>query len=222
MFTGLIEEVGRVASTTRPTSGGQGGVRLGVVAKILDEPMPLGASLAVNGVCLTVVTARHGHVELDVGPETIARTTLGSIATGSPVNLERAMKLGDRLGGHLVQGHVDGVGRIVAAQARGEAWDVRVAMPQPLLRYVIEKGSICVDGISLTVNTLESDGFWISLIPHSQSLTTLKDKAPGDSVNLEVDLIGKYVERLLGPRVEPKGASGVTLKTLEEAGFVQR
>ena len=213
MFTGLVEEVGRIAAVTRQ---GQG-VRLGIDARILDEPMPLGASLAVDGVCLTVVTSRPGHVELEVGPETMQRSTLSTHTAGRDVNLERAMRLGDRMGGHLVQGHVDGVGRVVEASQRGGSWDVRIAMPDPLLRYIIEKGSICVDGISLTVNTLERDGFWVSLIPHSQSATTLAKRVAGDRVNLEVDLVGKYVERLLGPRAQE---GGLTLATLKENGYV--
>ncbi|MEO6953199.1 MAG: riboflavin synthase [Polyangia bacterium] len=213
MFTGLVEEVGRIAAVTRQ---GQG-VRLGVEARILDEIMPLGASLAIDGVCLTVVTARPGHVELEVGPETMQRSTLGTHAAGRHVNLERAMRLGDRMGGHLVQGHVDGVGRIVETSQRGESWDVRIAMPELLLRYVIEKGSICIDGISLTINALESDGFRVSLIPHSQSATTLAKRVVGDRVNLEVDLIGKYVERLLGPRAQE---GGLTLAMLKENGYV--
>jgi riboflavin synthase len=215
MFTGLIEEVGRVTSVTQLPSGQ--GLRLAIGAGVLVPPLDLGASLAVDGVCLTVVGTAQGRVELEVGPETLSRTTLGDVAVGKSVNLERAMKLGDRLGGHLVQGHVDGVGSVVTAQARGEAWDVRIGMPAPLLRYVIEKGSICVDGISLTVNTLEADGFWVSLIPHSQSMTTLKERAVGDRVNLEVDLIGKYVERLLGPRAQP---GGLSIDQLKENGFV--
>ena len=216
MFTGLIEEVGRVTSAARLPSGK--GLRIAVEAVFLTEPMPLGASLAVDGVCLTVVAASAGRVELEVGPETLARTALGAIAAGRRVNLERAMRLGDRLGGHLVQGHVDCVGRVKEARARAGAWDVRIEMPLEQSRYVIEKGSICVDGISLTVNTLEPDGFWVSLIPHSQTLTTLKDRSVGDAVNLEVDLIGKYVERLLGPRSALTG--GLSLGTLKENGFV--
>jgi riboflavin synthase len=198
MFTGLIEDVGRVVAVAQKGEGR----RLAIEAGILTPAMELGASLAVDGVCLTVVAAAPGRVEVEVGPETISRTTLGDLAEGRAVNLERSLRLGDRLGGHLVQGHVDGVGHVLAAGARGPAWDVRIAMSQALCRYVIEKGSICVDGISLTVNQLEPDGFWVSLIPHSQDKTTLRQRAVGDRVNLEVDLIGKYVERLLGPRTQ--------------------
>ena len=221
MFTGLIEEVGRVVGVSPLTKGplAKGaGRRLTVEASLLAPSPELGESLAVDGVCLTVVAAAAGRCELEVGPETMERTTLGELVVGRPVNLERALRIGDRLGGHMVQGHVDGVGRVVASRARGDAWDVRIEMPPALLRYVIEKGSICIDGISLTVNALESDGFWISLIPHSQTKTTLQSQAVGARVNLEVDVIGKYVERLLGPRTE--GAAGLSLATLKENGFV--
>ena len=221
MFTGLIEEVGRVASIARSSSGTASsakGLRLKVEAGMLTPAMPLGDSLAVDGVCLTVVAATAGWVEVEVGPETMERTTLGALVVGRPVNLERALRVGDRLGGHIVQGHVDATGRVVSAGARGEAWDVRIVLPETLCRYIIEKGSICVDGISLTVNRLESDGFWVSLIPHSQGKTTLASRGAGDRVNIEVDLVGKYVERLLGARATP--ASGLTLSHLKENGFV--
>src|SRR5262249_27435391 len=141
---------------------------------------------------------RRGEVELVAGPETLERTSLGLLAAGSSVNLERPMRLGDRLGGHMVAGHVDGVGRIAAVTPRAEAVDVRVEAPGALLRYVIEKGSICVDGISLTVNAVDEHSFSVSLIPHTQTATTLAQKGSGATVNLEVDLIGKYVEKLVG------------------------
>ena len=214
MFTGLIEEVGRIVATAPLAKGA--GRRLTVEALLLEPSPALGDSIAIDGVCLTVVSVGKGRCDLEVGPETMERTTLGDLTVGKPVNLERAMKLGDRMGGHLVQGHVDGIGKIVTSAARGDAWDVRVSMPQPLLRYVIEKGSICVDGISLTVNRLEHDGFWVSLIPHSQDMTTLRSRPVGAHVNLEVDVIGKYVERLLGPRTD----AGLSIATLKENGFV--
>ena len=214
MFTGLIEEVGRIVATAPLAKGA--GRRLTVEALLLEPSPALGDSIAIDGVCLTVVSVGKGRCDLEVGPETMERTTLGDLTVGKPVNLERAMKLGDRMGGHLVQGHVDGIGKIVTSASRGDAWDVRVSMPQPLLRYVIEKGSICVDGISLTVNRLEHDGFWVSLIPHSQDMTTLRSRPVGAHVNLEVDVIGKYVERLLGPRTD----AGLSIATLKENGFV--
>jgi riboflavin synthase len=196
MFTGIVEDVGQIAALVPLPS--EQALRLTVRARLLDEEQALGASLAVDGVCLTVTAWRRGEIDAVVGPETVARTTLGQLAQGSPVNLERPMKLGDRLGGHMVAGHVDAVGRIAQVAPRAEAVDVTVSAPGELLRYVIEKGSIAVDGISLTVNSVDERSFTVSLIPHTQTATTLAQKGPGGAVNLEVDLIGKYVEKLVG------------------------
>ncbi len=195
MFTGIVEDVGQVTALVALPS--QQAMRLTVRARLLDEPQPLGASLAVDGVCLTVTAWRAGEIDAEVGPETIARTTLGKLGQGAPVNLERPLKLGDRLGGHMVAGHVDAVGHIAQVAPRAEAVDVTVRAPGELLRYVIEKGSIAVDGISLTVNAVDDETFTVSLIPHTQSATTLAKKGPGGAVNLEVDLVGKYVEKLV-------------------------
>ena len=196
MFTGIVEDVGRIARIEALPS--ERARKLTVRAPLLDGEQPLGASLAVDGVCLTVTAWRPGEVDAVVGPETIERTTLGALVEGAPVNLERPLRLGDRLGGHLVAGHVDGVGRIAAVAPRAEAVDVTIEPPAALLRYVIEKGSIAVDGISLTVNAVDARGFAVSLIPHTQAATTLAQKGVGAAVNLEVDLIGKYVEKLVG------------------------
>lgn len=196
MFTGIVEDVGQVARVERLESARA--LALTVRAPMLDEEQPLGASIAVDGVCLTVTAWRRGELEAVVGPETLERTTLGRLGAGARVNLERPLKLGDRLGGHLVAGHVDGVGKIAAITARAEAIDVRIEAPRPLLRYIIEKGSIAVDGISLTVNAVDDAGFAVSLIPHTQTATTLAHKGAGAAVNLEVDMIGKYVEKLVG------------------------
>jgi len=196
MFTGIVEDVGQITQLLPLPS--EQALRLTVRARLLDDQQALGASLAVDGVCLTVTAWRAGEVDAVVGPETIARTTLGKLGEGARVNLERPMRLGDRLGGHMVAGHVDGVGRIAALQPRAEAVDVTVQAPGELLRYVIEKGSIAVDGISLTVNAVDAQSFTVSLIPHTQTATTLSDKGLGGVVNLEVDLIGKYVEKLVG------------------------
>jgi riboflavin synthase len=200
MFTGIVEEVGRIAALTPLPS--EQALRLTVEAGLLDEEQPLGASLAVDGVCLTVTAWRRGAIDAIIGPETIVRTTLGKLGAGASVNLERPVRLGDRLGGHLVAGHVDAVGHIAQVAPRAEAVDVTVRAPAALLRYVIEKGSIAVDGISLTVNAVDAESFTVSLIPHTQVATTLAQKGTGGLVNLEVDLIGKYVEKLVGGYVK--------------------
>jgi riboflavin synthase len=186
MFTGIVEELGTVVSREGP--------RLRIAATAVLEDVELGASIAVNGTCLTVVdwSAPEGWWDADVVDETYARTSLGALEPGHPVNLERPVRLSDRLGGHLVQGHVDGVGEIVVA-----APDLRVRCERPLLRYIVEKGSITVDGISLTVAVVHDDGFGVAVIPHTMEVTTLGHKGPGDPVNLEVDVTAKYVERLL-------------------------
>ncbi|MGZ3405269.1 MAG: riboflavin synthase [Polyangia bacterium] len=200
MFTGIVEEVGRIAALVPLPS--EQALKLTVEAGLLDEEQPLGASLAVDGVCLTVTGWRRGAIDAVIGPETIVRTTLGKLGAGASVNLERPVKLGDRLGGHLVAGHVDAVGQIAQVAPRAEAVDVTVRAPAALLRYVIEKGSIAVDGISLTVNSVDDESFTVSLIPHTQTATTLAQKGTGGLVNLEVDLIGKYVEKLVGGYVK--------------------
>jgi riboflavin synthase len=217
MFTGLVEDCGTVvALAALPQNSGR---RLRLASPLLAEVMALGASLAVDGVCLTVVTARPGEVELEAGPETLARTTLGGLAVGDTVHLERALRLGDRLGGHLVAGHVDGVGKVAATGPRGDNWDVTVACPAELLRYVVEKGAITIDGVSLTVNQVDAAGFSVSLVPYTQAKIRLHKKRVGAGVNLEVDLIGKYVEKLLAPYAAPKG-EGLSLQKLKENGFV--
>ncbi|MEQ1787256.1 MAG: riboflavin synthase [Acidimicrobiales bacterium] len=187
MFTGIVEELGTVVSREGP--------RLRIAATTVLDDIEMGASIAVNGTCLTVVgwDAAAGWWEADVVDETYARTALGALEPGHRVNLERPVRLSDRLGGHLVQGHVDGVGEIVTA-----APDLRVRTDRALLRYVVEKGSITVDGISLTVVAPDADGFTVAVIPHTMDVTTLGRKGPGDLVNLEVDITAKYVERLLG------------------------
>ena len=196
MFTGIVEDVGQIGALVPLPS--EQALRLTVRAPLLEDEQPLGASLAVDGVCLTVTAWRRGEVDAVVGPETVARTTLGKLGQGARVNLERPLKLGDRLGGHMVAGHVDGVGHIAQVAPRAEAVDLTIRAPQELLRYVIEKGSIAVDGISLTVNAVDDQTFTVSLIPHTQTATTLAQKGTGGLVNLEVDLIGKYVEKLVG------------------------
>jgi riboflavin synthase len=190
MFTGIVEELGTVAWRDGP--------RLRIDASVVLGGVALGDSIAVNGCCLTVVAfdADAGWWEADVTDESYARTSLGALGAGDRVNLERPVRLEDRLGGHLVQGHVDGVGHIVAP-----APDLAIRMPSDLLRYVVEKGSITVDGISLTVVDVLADGFTVAVIPHTTAVTTLGRKGVGDPVNLEVDVMAKYAERLLGAQL---------------------
>jgi riboflavin synthase len=186
MFTGIVEELGTVRSIE--------GARVRIGASVVLEDAKVGDSTAVNGCCLTIVDLGPDWWDADVSDETFARTNLADLAPGAPVNLERPVRLMDRLGGHLVQGHVDGVGEIVAP-----APDLRVRMPEDLMRYVVEKGSITVDGISLTVVDVYDDGFSVAVIPHTLAVTTLGHRAVGDRVNLEVDVMAKYVERLMEP-----------------------
>ncbi|REE99603.1 riboflavin synthase [Thermomonospora umbrina] len=194
MFTGIVEELGEVVEVEPHGDS----ARLTVRGPLVTEDAVHGASIAVNGVCLTVVETSGGAFSADVMKETLERSSLGVLAPGSRVNLERPVRLSDRLGGHLVQGHVDGVGTIVAREP-GERWDVvTVSLPPELSRYVVDKGSITVDGISLTVVEAGAEHFTVSLIPTTLELTTLGHKVPGDPVNLEVDVVAKYVERLTG------------------------
>jgi riboflavin synthase len=180
----------------------------------------LGESIAVNGACLTVTATGGGGFSVDVSAESLSRTTLGGLKTGGQVNLERALKLGDRLGGHLVSGHVDCVGKINAKQQVGDSIRFTVSIPPEHLLYIVEKGSVTVEGISLTVNQVDASGFSLNIIPHTMSGTTLKLAAEGDSVNIETDLIGKYVARLLN-RDEPQsgGNEGLTREQLAKLGF---
>ena len=184
MFTGIVEELGRVHSFE--------GTRLRIEAHTVLDDVHLGDSIAVNGCCLTVVAHGDDWWEADVSQETLDRTSLRGIRPGSPLNLERSVKLQDRLGGHLVQGHVDAVGEIVAPVP-----DLAVRIPAHLLRYVVEKGSVTVDGVSLTVVKPLPDGFTVAVIPHTAAVTSLGHKQAGDLVNIEVDVMAKYVERLL-------------------------
>ncbi|MEU2023400.1 riboflavin synthase [Streptomyces sp. NPDC016469] len=194
MFTGIVEELGEVTAVEQLDDASRFRLR----GPVVTEGAKHGDSIAVNGVCLTVVDLGEHEFTADVMAETLNRSSLGALTTGSRVNLERPMALGGRLGGHIVQGHVDGTGRILERRP-SENWEiVKISLPAALTRYVVEKGSITVDGVSLTVVDAASDYFTISLIPTTLALTTLGIKGPGDPVNLEVDVIAKYVERLLG------------------------
>jgi len=216
MFTGIIEATGRVERAVP----GPDAVALALLTEL--DPGPLGASLAIDGTCLTVVETSAGRVSAVVGPETLRRTTLGALRPGDEVNLERPLRMGDRLGGHLVLGHVDGVGTIERRRALGDAAELWIDAPPEVMRYLIHKGSVAVDGISLTVNEATETAFQVTLIPHTRQATTLDRKAPGARVNLEADVLGKYVERLLDARLAgmPRGAAGgLSLDFLREHGF---
>ncbi|WP_328791290.1 MULTISPECIES: riboflavin synthase [unclassified Streptomyces] len=204
MFTGIVEELGEVTAVEQLEEASRFRLR----GPLVTEGAKHGDSIAVNGVCLTVVETADGEFTADVMQETLNRSSLGALTQGSRVNLERPMALGGRLGGHLVQGHVDGTGEIIS-RTPSEHWEiVKVALPKNLSRYVVEKGSITVDGVSLTVVEAAADWFTISLIPTTLALTTLGIKQSGDPVNLEVDVLAKYVERLLAAGVNPLHATG--------------
>ncbi|MEU9801366.1 riboflavin synthase [Streptomyces sp. NPDC051000] len=199
MFTGIVEELGEVTAVEQLAEASRFRLR----GPLVTDGAKHGDSIAVNGVCLTVVETADGEFTADVMQETLNRSSLGALAQGSRVNLERPMELGGRLGGHLVQGHVDGTGTILS-RTPSEHWEiVKVGLPAGLARYVVEKGSITVDGVSLTVVEAAADWFTVSLIPTTLALTTLGLKRSGDPVNLEVDVLAKYVERLLAAGVNP-------------------
>ncbi len=211
MFTGIVEEMGRVKALRRDA----GAARLTISASTVLDGTVLGDSISVNGVCLTVVDLNASEFSADVAVETLKVTNLGELKAGARVNLERALQLSARIGGHLVSGHVDAVGRIREKREEGNGWRVFIDAPETVLRSVIKKGSIAIDGVSLTVADVDQSGFSFAMIPHTAKLTTLGFKSAGDSVNLESDIIGKYVERLLSGRVE----NGVSLELLRKTGF---
>lgn len=197
MFTGIVRELGRVASAAAAEGGG---LALVVEASDTAAELATGDSISINGVCLTAEAVADGRVTLHAVPETLARTTLGSLTAGDAVNVEPALRAGEPLGGHHVQGHVDGVGRVRAVEEEGGGLRVVVEAPPEILRYCVEKGSIALDGVSLTVAALGPDAFSVVLVPHTLAVTTLGDLAPEREVNLEVDVLAKYVERLLETR----------------------
>ena len=216
MFTGIIEEVGRLERL----AGGEIAIR----AKKVLEDVALGDSIAVNGICLTVTRFDEVHFTADVMPETIRRTSLAELRRGSRVNLERALTLKSRLGGHIVSGHIDGAGMIAAMKEEGNAILLTVRASDSVLRYVVEKGSVALDGISLTVASVGAADFTVSLIPHTREITNLREKSVGSRLNIETDILGKYVEKLfpggcaLGSAA-PKGKDGITMDFLRQQGF---
>ena len=216
MFTGIIEELGRVRSLERRGEG----VRMTVEARVVTEGKGEGDSIAVNGVCLTALDLRRDSFAADGSRETLQRSTLGALRAGAFVNLERAVTPSTRLGGHIVQGHVDGRGRFLSADEHGGSWTVRIGYPPELARYLVFKGSVAVEGISLTVAALADDHFEVAVIPKTWAVTNLSRLRPGDAVNLEADIIAKYVERILsiGAR-QGEPASTFTVEKLAELGY---
>lgn len=211
MFTGLIEDIGTVLRKTR--SGVDVTLELGTNLPL--EDVVLGESIAVNGCCLTVTSMSDSSFTADASSETMRLTGLGQLEAGSRVHLERALRVGDRLGGHFVQGHVDGTGRVARTSRSGRAWEIWIDMEERLLREVVPKGSITVDGVSLTVNELSDSGFRLTIVPHTETATLLTEYRPGHKVNIETDVIGKYVRRLLG-----LGGDGVA-EVLKQFGYTE-
>lgn len=207
MFTGIVEEIGSI----RHISRGNDTCTLTISCEKVLEETKLGDSIAINGTCLTVVHMDKNSFDADVTPETMRRTAFSLLRIGSPVNLERALRLSDRLGGHIMLGHVDGVGHVKSFVKEGNAINVTISLDKKWMRYVIEKGSVAVDGISLTVAKRKEDSFTIALIPHTGEKTILLSKHPGDPVNIECDYLGKYVEQMM--KAEPD--KGVTMNMLE-------
>jgi riboflavin synthase len=217
LFTGLIEDLG----TVRQLQTGADSGRITIATGLPTAEIALGDSIAVNGVCLTVTSFGGGLFSADVSPESLSRTTLGELHPGQRVNLERALRLSDRLGGHLVSGHVDGVGQVVERSQDRNAVRFTIRMPAALSRYLVEKGSVAIDGISLTVNAVGPDTFSLAVIPHSLAKTTLQDRRVGSRVNIETDILGKYVERLLQNRGGNQAEAGsVGLEFLAKHGFM--
>lgn len=221
MFTGIIEGLGTVKSVIRA----EGGVRMDVHSEFPLQNVRVGDSIAVSGACLTAVEVKDNTFKVDVAPETLSKTTLGQIKVGDRVNLEGALCLGDRLSGHLVTGHVDGIGTVKARRPKANAMLFTFGVPEDLSRYIVQKGSIAVDGISLTVNGCDRRTFEVSIIPHTASITTMGFRQVGDLVNIETDMIGKYVERFTEyfAKKSTKGkntVSSVDEALLEKAGFM--
>jgi len=217
MFTGIIEAIGEIKRVEQQ----QGDVRLTVATSTLNlSDAQLGDSIAVNGVCLTAIELTAGQFVADVSNETLSATTMGAIKAGSPVNLECALQAQTRLGGHMVSGHVDGVGEVLERKADARSVRFTFAMPKEISRYVAQKGSICIDGISLTVNAVDDTSFTVNIVPHTLEMTTLGDRKVGDAVNLEVDVIARYLERLMLGGTEQSAAVDFK-KLLGESGFIK-
>ncbi len=215
MFTGLIEEVGRVVSV----KNGRDFAGLRIEAKKITEDIKTGDSIAVNGLCLTAVKVFDTGFEADVMAESLRRSSLGDLKPGSRVNLERAMRADGRFGGHIVSGHIDGTGRILGFSKEGIAVVTEIEAAEELLYYIVEKGSVAVDGISLTVMSVSRNSFAVGIIPHTGGETTLLEKDPGDKVNIETDIIGKYTEHFLKDKKPPTEEEDISIEFLSENGF---
>ena len=226
MFTGLVQDIG----TLEQVRHGSGGATLRISSAFDVADLDLGESIAVSGVCLTVTGTWDGGFDADASPETMARSTLGELRPGARVHLERALRVGDRLGGHFVSGHVDATGRVTSSNRKGNSVVVRFAVDSSIDRYLVEKGSVCVDGVSLTINGVGSGWFELAIIPHTATATRLSDLRTGDRVNVEVDILGKYVESLLGAGTNlPANSkdreaekSGISLEMLTAQGYVRK
>ena len=214
LFTGIIEGIGSISALHKTSKGAE----LEIACPFSLTDAAIGDSIAVNGVCLTATSLAGERFTAVASHETLARTTLGDLSVGGMANIERALRVGDRLGGHMVQGHVDGVGKLVSRQRNGEAIDIWFSCPTELRDYLVEKGSIAIDGISLTINQVTEESFRVTIIPHTADWTTLGEMPVGNAVNLETDVVGKYIVSL-ARRGRLPAASGLTLAKLEEHGF---
>lgn len=217
MFTGLVEEIGKVIKVSKGINSSE----LTIEAKKVIDKTKLGDSIAVNGTCVTVVDLNSNSFTVDIMAETLRMGSLGSLKIGSRVNLERALRIGDRLGGHIVSGHIDGVGKVVDIREEGISTWVEIETPPDLMKYIVLKGSVTLDGVSLTAARLDKGSFSVSLIPHTKGETILHYKKKGDLINLECDLIGKYVEKLMDASDEKIGnGSNINSEMLEKYGFI--
>jgi riboflavin synthase len=214
MFTGIIEDIGTIGKLAKQS----GALKLSIKSALPKDSVRPGDSIAVNGACLTLTGFGAGALRFDVSHESLAATTLGALRPGDRVHLERALSFGGRVGGHLVTGHVDGVGEIAERISRGESLDLILRAPAEVRPFLVAKGSVAVDGVSLTVNEPKSDRFRVTLVPHTLQKTTLADRRPGERVNLEADLLGKYVRHFLAP----EKSGGVTEAFLAEHGFLNK
>lgn len=216
MFTGLIEEIGKIQAVTRNEKS----CRIIIRARNILEGVQLGDSISTNGVCLTVTELGTNYFVSDVMAETMRRSNLNSLTLSSPINLERALRLGDRLSGHMVSGHIDGTGVITEFEKEDNATWITIKTSEALLKYIVEKGSIAMDGVSLTVGYVDKHIFKVSIIPHTKLTTTLLQKKTGDEINLECDVVGKYIEKLLLPKEEASIKNKVDINFLSKNGFL--